>query len=281
MAANPAKPTYPRSRRAIARRTRGRKHGPVTRLMSPSDFGEILKPFVFLDLFDHEGPAFNGPLHPHSGIATVTYVAEGAVSYIDPDNVRGTLPAGGVEWMQAGRGMWHGGGLDHAGRTRGFQLWIALPPELELGSTISIYQAPEDVPQDGPARVLLGSYGSASSAIVSPSPINYLAVRLKAGERWRYEPPTDHTVLWTAVASGTISVPDELRQGDLVAFEPSSEAVEFEARTDAEFVLGSAVPHEYDLVLGSHSVHTTPAALRDAQAHLSAIRTRLVQEGRL
>ena len=68
------------------------------------------------------------------------------MSYIDPDNVRGTVPAGGVEWMQAGRGMWHGGGLDHGGRTRGFQLWIALPPELELSPTISIYQAPEDVP---------------------------------------------------------------------------------------------------------------------------------------
>src|SRR5712671_3020448 len=281
MAANPAKLTYPRSRRAIARRTRGRKHGPVTRLMSPSDFGEILKPFVFLDLFDHEGPAFNGPLHPHSGIATVTYVAQGAVSYIDPDNVRGTLPAGGVEWMQAGRGMWHGGGLDKAGRTRGFQLWIALPPELELGPTVSIYQAPEDVPQDGPARVLLGRYRSASSAIASPSPINYLAVRLKAGERWHYEPPTGHTVLWTAIVSGVLSAPGELRHGDLAAFEPSSKAVEFEALADTEFVLGSAAPHEHDLVLGYYSVHTTPAALREAEAHIQAIRRRLVQEGRL
>jgi redox-sensitive bicupin YhaK (pirin superfamily) len=267
--------------RRITHRTRGQNHGLVTRLMSPSDFGEILKPFVFLDLFDNEGEPFSGPLHPHSGIATLTYVAEGAVSYIDPDNVKGTLSAGGVEWMQAGRGMWHGGGLDKASRTRGFQLWIALPPELELGRTISIYQAREDVAQDGPARVLLGSYGSASSAIVSPSPINYLAVRLKAGERWRYQPPTGHTVLWTAVASGTVSVPDELRHGDLAAFEHSSEAVEFEAQTDVEFVLGSAVPHKHDLVLGSHSVHTTPTALLDAQAHLSAIRTRLVQEGRL
>src|SRR5258705_1514732 len=249
--------------------------------MSPSDFGEILKPFVFLDIFDHAGESFSAGFHTNSGIATLTYLVEGAVTYIDPNNVRGTVPAGGVEWMQAGRGMWHGGGLDEAGRTRGFQLWIALPPKLELGPTISIYQAPEDVPQAGPARVLLGSYGSASSAIVSPSPINYLAVRLKAGERWRYEPPTDHTVLWTAVVSGAVSVPDELRQGDLAAFEQASEAVEFEARTDVEFVLGSAVPHKYDLVLGSHSVHTTPAALRDAQAHISAIRARLVEEGRL
>ena len=156
-----------------------------------------------------------------------------------------------------------------------------MPPELELGPATSIYLAPEDVPEDGPARVLLGSYGSASSPIASPAPINYLAVRLRAGARWRYEPPTSHTVLWTAIASGTVSVPDELGHGDLVAFEPSSKAVEFEARTDTEFVLGSAVPHKHDLVLGSHSVHTTPAALRDAQAHISAIRTRLVQEGRL
>jgi hypothetical protein len=90
----------------------------------------------------HEGAPFTGPVHPHSGIATLTYAMEGAVSFIDPNNVKGTLPAGAVEWMQAGRGMWHGGGLDKAGRTRGFQLWIALPPELELGPTVSIYQAP-------------------------------------------------------------------------------------------------------------------------------------------
>src|SRR5260370_32543061 len=255
MALAPAKSPRPSKARAIVRRTRGRTHGPATRLMSPSDFGEILKPFVFLDLFDHEGASFNGPLHPHSGIATLSYVAEGAVSYIDPDNVRGTLPAGGVEWMQAGRGMWHGGGLDKAGRTRGFQLWIALPPELELGPTVSIYQAPEGVRSDGPARVLLGSYGSASSAIASPSPINYLAVRLTAGERWRYEPPEGHTVLWAAVASGVLSAPDELRHGDLAAFEPSSDAVEFEALTDTGFVLGSAGSAEPGPLLAHSSVH--------------------------
>jgi hypothetical protein len=78
-----------------------------------------------------------------------------------------------------------------------------------------------------------------------------------------------------------LSAPDELRRGDLAAFEPSSQAVEFEALTDAEFVLGSAAPHEHDLVLGYYSVHTSPDALRDAEANISAIRTRLVQEGRL
>jgi redox-sensitive bicupin YhaK (pirin superfamily) len=269
--------------RAITHRTRGRSHPgmPVTRLMSPSDLGEILKPFVFLDLIDHDGEPFMGNLHPHSGIATLTYLAEGAVNYIDPDNVTGVMTAGAVEWMQAGRGMWHGGGSDKAGRVRGFQLWIALPPNLELGPTNSLYQAPEEVQHDGPARVLLGSHGVVSSAIVAPSPIDYLAVRLNAGERWNYDPPAGHTVLWTAISQGTVSVPDTLNQGDLAAFERSSQAVEFEAVSDSEFVLGSAAPHDHDLVLGYYSVHTSLEALRDGEAYIQVIRKRLVEEGRL
>ncbi len=268
----------------IARRSRGQNHGPITRLMSPSDFGHLLKPFVFLDLFDTQGrpnPFAGFGLHPHSGIATLTYVAEGSIRYEDTNGATGLLPAGGLEWMRAGGGVWHGGGSGEPGRTRGFQLWIALPPELELGPSESIYLSPEVVSHDGPARVLLGSYGTATSAIKAPSPMTYLAVRLKAGERWSYQPPRGHTLLWTAVRMGSVLVPEELRQGELVAFRPSSTAIEFEAQSDAEVVLGSAVPHDYDLVLGSHSVHTSTEALRKAEAQISAIQTRLIQQGRL
>ncbi len=217
--------------------------------------------------------------HPHSGIATLTYVAEGSVSYQDTNGATGLLPAGGIEWMRAGGGVWHGGGTGESGRTRGFQLWIALPPELELGPSESVYLSPDVIPHDGPARVLLGSYETATSAIKAPSPMNYLAVHLKAGERWSYQPPAGHTVLWTAVGMGSVLVPDELRQGELVALNPSSDVIEFEAQSDAEFVLGSAVPHDYDLVLGSHSVHTSTEALREAEARISAIQTRLIQQG--
>jgi len=189
----------------IARRTRGQTHGPVTRLMSPSDFGQLLKPFVFLDLFDQSRKAVQWfGLHPHSGIATLTYVMEGNVGYEDTNGATGLLPAGGIEWMRAGAGVWHGGGVGEPGRTRGFQLWIALPPDQELGASESIYQAPEAIRRDGLARMLLGSYGTATSAIKAPSPINYLAVRLKAGERWRYQPPAEHTVLWVAIGTGSV-----------------------------------------------------------------------------
>jgi redox-sensitive bicupin YhaK (pirin superfamily) len=265
----------------IARRTLGQSHGPITRLMSPSDFGRLLKPFVFLDLIDNQGKPFSGfGLHPHSGIATLTYIAEGSVRYEDTNGATGLLAAGGSEWMRAGGGVWHGGGAGEPGRTRGFQLWIALPPELELGPSESVYLAPDIIPHDGPARILLGSYGTATSSIKAPSSMNYLAVRLKAGELWSYQPPPGHTVLWTAIAMGSVLVPDELQQGELVAFRPSSDAIEFEAQSDAEFVLGSAVPHDYDLILGSHSVHTRVSALREAESRIAAIQTSLIEQGR-
>jgi redox-sensitive bicupin YhaK (pirin superfamily) len=49
--------------------------------MSPSDLGEWLKPFIFHDLFeaDMRGLAGGMPVHPHSGIATVTVFTEGDV----------------------------------------------------------------------------------------------------------------------------------------------------------------------------------------------------------
>jgi redox-sensitive bicupin YhaK (pirin superfamily) len=270
-----------RSLSRIAKRTSGQSHGPITRLMSPSDFGRILKPFVFLDIFDTHGRPFSGlGLHPHSGIATVTYVAQGSVRYEDTNGATGLLRAGGIEWMRAGGGVWHGGGFGESGRTRGFQLWIALPPELELGPSESVYLSPEVIPHDGPARILLGSYGTATSSIKAPSPMNYLAVHLKAGERWSYQPPAGHTVLWTAVGMGSVLVPNELLQGELVAFNSSNAAIEFEAQSDAEFVLGSAVPHDHNLVLGSHSVHTSAEALREAEARISEIETRLIQHDR-
>ena len=60
--------------RSIGLRTRGVVHGPITRLISPQDIGERLKPFVFLDFFSANiTPGFGFGMHPHSGIATLTW----------------------------------------------------------------------------------------------------------------------------------------------------------------------------------------------------------------
>src|SRR5260370_29857696 len=77
--------------RPIVHRTSGQTHGPITRLVSPGDLGKVLKPFVFVDLFDNGRREFRGfGLHPHSGIATLTYMAEGSTSYEDTNGARGS-----------------------------------------------------------------------------------------------------------------------------------------------------------------------------------------------
>jgi len=268
--------------RPIVHRTRGRRHGPITRLMSPSDLGHSLKPFVFLDLFDTEGTSISGlALHPHSGIATLTYLLEGSARYEDTTGATGILPQGGVEWFKAGHGAWHGGGAGESGRTRGFQLWIALPPEHELEPAESIYQAPQEIRRVGPASVLLGTLGAVSSALPAPSSATYLAVRLKAGESWRYEPPADHRVCWIAVGRGRLAVPELVEAGELAAFEPSTEAIDVRAEADTEFVLGSAASHPHELALGYYSVHTSPASLQAGERRIAEIKARLHREGRL
>jgi len=268
--------------RQIVHRTHGRRQGPITRLMSPSDLGQTLKPFVFLDLFDTDGGSFSGVgWHPHSGIATITYLWEGSVRYKDTTGAAGLLPAGGVEWFKAAGGAWHGGGAGNSGRTRGFQLWLALAPDQELGQSESIYQKPQDVHAEGPAAVLLGTLGKVSSPLKAPSSINYLAVRLKAGEAWHYEPPADHTISWIALASGRLTVPEPAEAGELVAFETSNQAIDFRAEADTEFVLGSASRHPYELALGYYSVHTSPASLLAGEQRIAEIKARLQKEGRL
>jgi len=273
--------TQVRTRR-IVHRTFGDRHGPITRLMSPSDLGRRLKPFVFLDLFDAEESSLSGfGWHPHSGIATLTYLWEGSVRYEDTTGAAGFLPAGGVEWFKPAGGAWHGGGAGNSGRSRGFQLWLALPPDQELGPVESIYQRSQDVHAKGPATVLLGTFGEVSSPLMAPSSINYLAVRLKAGEIWRYDPPADHSVCWIALASGRLAVPEPVEAGELVAFETSDQAIDFHAEADTEFVLGSAVSHPYELALGYYSVHTSPASLQTGERRLAEIKVQLQKQGRL
>ena len=266
----------------IVYRTRGRRHGPVTRLMSPGDLGEVLKPFVFLDLVDTDSRALSGfGLHPHSGIATLTHLFEGNVRYEDTTGASGLLPEGGVEWFKAGHGAWHGGGGGDSARVRGFQLWLALRRRDELGPVESIYLAPGKIARDGPIRVLLGSHGSAVSSLEAPSSINYLAVSLKAGESWRYQRPADHAVAWVALSKGGLTAPERIDAGELVIFEVGDTAIDFHADRDSDFVLGSAVPHPDDLVLGYYSVHTSQASLAAGERRIGEVRVRLLKERRL
>jgi len=94
-------------------------------------------PFLLLDDFRNDIPAnylAGFPWHPHRGIETITYVLAGTVDHGDSMGNRGTIGAGDVQWMTAGRGIIHqempkG---DPAGRMHGFQLWANLPSALKM-----------------------------------------------------------------------------------------------------------------------------------------------------
>jgi redox-sensitive bicupin YhaK (pirin superfamily) len=266
--------------RRIVHRTRGQTHGPITRLFSASDLGEIIKPFVFLDRF--EAPPTNEPMfgwHPHSGIATLTVVQEGATYYEETTGQKGVLSSGGVEWMRAGRGVWHTGAAVDDSVTKGFQLWIALPEELELAPSQGRYLSAEEIPTVGAVRLILGSYEGASSPIPSPAGINYFDVQLKAGESWTYRPPSSHSVAWLALSQGAVHASEPVTAGDLVVFDESAGEIWIHAKSAARFVFGSAVKHPHELVLGRYSVHTSAAALRAGKQEIQRIGSQLVADG--
>ena len=271
--------------RNIVHRTRGYGHGPIVRLMSPSDLGEQLKPFVFLDLFeaDMSGLAGSMPVHPHSGIATVTVFTDGDVTFDDPQAGHGTIGYGGVEWVRAGRGMWHGKELS-AGTsptTQGFQLWVALRPDQEDAEPEAQYIGADQIPSVGPARLIVGAYRGAASPVRAPGAINYLLVTLKPGERWTYEPPAGHVIGWVALGKGALSAGERLSKGELAIFEKSDTPLTFEGAdgVGATFVLGSAVPHRYPLHLGAYSVHTSAEALAAGERHIRDLKQRLDATG--
>ena len=254
--------THTGARRRIAFRTNGTSHGPITRLMSPGDVGELVKPFVFLDYFETEGFQGRGFVaHPHSGIATHTTLIRGTFDYGDSTGKSGTLRAGNIEWMQAGGGVWHWGDPRPNEPVRGYQLWIALPGSLEHAPAESHYIDASRIESDGKVRVLLGTYGALGSPIPYREPVTYLHVTLQDGERWTFSPDASHDIAWLAVNRGALCTDGTRLERELVVFEEGHGAVELAAIGATEFVVGSARKHLDPLVCGYYSVHTSKAAL--------------------
>jgi hypothetical protein len=111
--------------------------------------------------------------------------------------------------------------------------------------------------------------------------MTYLHVRLSEGERWRYTPPRGHNVLWIAVCSGSLDAGELVSEGDLVVFDPSEDVVDFIAREHCDFVLGSAMQSQFDLVEGYYSVHTSAAALQSGEQEIARLGAQMSEDGRL
>jgi redox-sensitive bicupin YhaK (pirin superfamily) len=176
---------------------------------------EDFDPFLLFDDFRNERPAdylAGFPWHPHRGIETITYVLKGTVEHGDSLGNRGSLGAGDVQWMTAGRGIMHqemprG---DAEGRMHGFQLWANLPSSLKMTrpryQDVASKDIPEVVDDDGTAvRVVVGDFrgqrGPVDGIAADPS---YLDIWVPPGRRKTFAVDTRrHAFAYIFEGSGT------------------------------------------------------------------------------
>ena len=133
-------------------------------------------PFLLLDDFRNDVPAdymAGFPWHPHRGIETITYVLAGTVDHADSIGNRGSITAGDVQWMTAGKGIIHQEmpNGDPDGKMHGFQLWANLPSSLKMTAPryqeIKSPEIPLITEDDGTeVRVVCGSFWGKSGPVV-------------------------------------------------------------------------------------------------------------------
>ena len=191
--------------------------GAGVKLRRAFGFGETdeFDPFLLLDDFRNERPEdyrAGFPWHPHRGIETITYVLAGTVDHGDSLGNRGTLGAGDVQWMTAGRGILHqempeG---DANGRMHGFQLWANLPASLKMTAPryqdIPAGEIPEVVDDDGTrVRVICGEFWGKRGPVdgVAADP-RYLDISVPPGRRKSFTVESGrHAFAYVFAGSGT------------------------------------------------------------------------------
>jgi redox-sensitive bicupin YhaK (pirin superfamily) len=168
--------------------------GFMVRRVLPSALRQAVGPFLF---FDHFGPITAQPSdnhdvrpHPHIGLATVTYLFEGAMMHRDSTGVVQRIEPGAINWMTAGRGIVHSERTpdDLRGVTRrshGLQLWTAVPAEREDDAPSFQHTPADAIPElrrpGVTVRVLVGEAFSAASPVATLSPTLYVDFALEAG----------------------------------------------------------------------------------------------------
>jgi hypothetical protein len=203
--------------------------GFLVRRCLPSAQRQAVGPFLF---FDHFGPITAQPSdnhdvrpHPHIGLATVTYLFEGAMQHRDSTGVVQRIEPGAINWMTAGRGIVHSERTpdDLRGvvrRSHGLQLWCALPAEHEEDEPSFVHTPASAIPsvEQGGAtvRVLIGEAFGARSPVATLSPTLYLDIALSAGaalalpatapERAVYAVDGDIQLDGESVPAGTMAV---------------------------------------------------------------------------
>ncbi|MCX6030894.1 MAG: pirin family protein [Chloroflexi bacterium] len=164
---------------------------------------DYLDPFLLFDHFGSDNPRdylAGFPMHPHRGIETVTYMLAGVVTHRDSLGNAGTIGAGDVQWMTAGRGIMHEEMPRPAdGRMAGFQLWVNLPARLKMTKPryqeVIASQIPEAQLADGVrVRVIAGRVGDVAGPVteIAADP-TYLDVTIPADAAFTHLIPRGHT----------------------------------------------------------------------------------------
>ena len=175
--------------------------GFVVRRLLPGHPQRHVGPFVF---FDHFGPTevaagqnIDVRPHPHIGLATVTYLFDGALMHRDSLGSVQRIEPGAINWMTAGRGIVHSERVTADNRARswrshGLQLWVGLPQAHEEDAPAFHHHPATTLPawQSGPLalRLLLGSAEGRQSPVGVHSPLCYLDLHWQGDGQWLIAP---------------------------------------------------------------------------------------------
>ncbi|HEX5125178.1 MAG TPA: pirin family protein [Rhodocyclaceae bacterium] len=170
--------------------------GFIVRRLLPTAARQSVGPFVF---FDHFGPITHRPEdntdvrpHPHIGLATVTYLFDGAMDHRDSLGTFQRIEPGAINWMSSGRGIVHSERTpadlrDHSHVIHGSQLWAALPREFEETAPHFSHTPAEAIPEidieGARIRVLIGQAWHLRSPVETHMPTLYLHIKASAGAR--------------------------------------------------------------------------------------------------
>lgn len=184
--------------------------GFIVRRLLPAAQRQSIGPFVF---FDHFGPLDVAPgashdvrPHPHIGLATVTYLFEGAVMHRDSLGSVQRIEPGAINWMTAGRGIVHSERTpddlrQRAFRQHGLQLWAALPQAHEEAAPEFVHTPAAAIPvaQVGgtEVRVLIGQAFGRRSPVKTFSETVYLDITLAAGVPLALPPLAEELALYS------------------------------------------------------------------------------------
>jgi redox-sensitive bicupin YhaK (pirin superfamily) len=236
-------------------RTRDLGDGFTVHRALPAGQRQMVGPFIFLDQMGPQtlaaGQGLDVRPHPHIGLATVTYLFEGAILHRDSlGNVQRIEP-GAVNWMTAGRGIVHSERSPAEARVApqtvsGVQIWVAVP-KADEESAPSFEHLPKaalpTVDDAGlQARVLAGSlFGQRSPAPIR-SELFLAEVQLQNGASVQLK--AEHPERAAYVAQGELEVGNvALKPGDLPVFRRDGDVI-LRAKAPSRVLLFGGEPLE-------------------------------------